>query len=146
MSVAAAASTDSESSGTAPSDAAPVPTGRSAASTALLIGGFGVAGVSVVLGSITGALSLSKTSSIKASSACDGSVCNPSEDADLNSAKTMATVSTVSFVVAGVGAVVGIVGLFTGGSSAPAPKPDQGARLRVEPMVGLGSLGLRGQF
>jgi len=109
-----------------------------------------------VVGSITGALSLSKTSAIKSSPECTGNVCNPSEDGDLSSAKTLATLSTVSFVAAGVGAVVGIVGLFTGGSSAPAPSdhaarlrgrdPGFHGRVRLEPSFGLRSVGLRGEF
>jgi len=119
--------------------------GRSTASTALLIGGFGLAGVGVIVGSITGALSISKTGSIKSSSACEGNVCNPSEDGDLSSARTMATVSTVSFVVAGVGAVAGVVGLLTGGSAAPATT-EHAAGLRIEPTFGLGAVGLRGRF
>jgi len=128
-----------------PADERPPSAGRSSASIALLAGGFGVAGAGIILGSITGGLSISKTNSIKTSDACAGNVCNPSEDADIGSAKTMATVSTVSFVVAGVGAVVGLVGLFVGGSPAP-PKSEPEAKVRLQPVIGLGSLGLRGEF
>ena len=78
-------------------------------------------------------------------------MCNPSEDSDLSSGKTMATISTVSFIVAGVGAAIGVTGFFVGGGSAPAakpadaPAPDQSA-LRVVPWIGLGSAGVNGTF
>jgi hypothetical protein len=121
------------------------PSGGSGASKVMVIGGFGLAGVGIVVGSITGILSLSKTSSIKSSSACEGNVCNPSEDGDLSSAKTTATISTVSFVAAGVGAAVGVVGLFMGKSHA-APAAEPAAALHVEPTFGIGSIGLRGEF
>ena len=119
--------------------------GRSTASKALLVGGFGVGGVGLIVGSITGALSLAKTSSIKGSSACAGTVCNPSEDGELSSARTMATVSTVSFIAAGAGAVVGLVALFTGRGSAPA-SAEHAASVRLEPTFGVGTVGLRGEF
>jgi hypothetical protein len=119
--------------------------GRSTASKVLLVGGFGAAGVGLIVGSITGALSLSKTSSVKSSGMCAGSVCNPSEDGDLSSARTMATVSNVSFIIAGVGAVAGVVGLLTGHSTA-APSEEHAAGIRVVPTFGPGSIGLRGTF
>jgi hypothetical protein len=121
--------------------------GRSSTSKALIVGGFGVGGVGLIVGSITGVLSLAKTSSIKGSPACAGSVCNPSEDGDLSSARTMATVSTVSFIAAGTGAVVGLVGLFTGrGSAPPTGEHAVAASVRLEPTFGVGSVGVRGEF
>ena len=143
-----AASSDSSSDTAATPAAEPAPAGRSPASTALLIGGFGLAGVGLVAGSVTGILSLSKTSAIKTSAECSGNVCNPSEDGDISSAKSLATVSTVSFIVAGVGATAGVIGLFVGGHSSPPPAKDQEqeGKIRLEPVIGLGSLGLRGEF
>lgn len=125
----------------------PPPAGRSTLSKALIFGGFGAAGVGVVLGSITGVVSLSKTSSIKGSPACEGSVCNPSEDGDISSARTMATVSTVSFAVAGVGAVAGVVGLLMKRPVATEPAPaEHAAGVWMEPTFGVGTVGLRGRF
>lgn len=140
-----AAATTSDNPAPAPQEEPSSSTERSGASKAMLIGGFGVAGVGLIVGSITGALSLAKTSSIKGSSACVGNVCNPSEDGDLSSARTMATVSTVSFIAAGVGAVVGVVGIFTGRAKTPA-NTEQTARIWCEPTVGVGVVGLRGGF
>jgi hypothetical protein len=134
--------------------------GRSGGSKVMIFGGFGLAAVGAIAGTVTGIMSMSKTSSIKNSSACSGNVCNPSEDGDISSAKTLATISTVSFITAGVGAAVGVIGLFVGGGSsgepsattpsqAPdAPAPEESSRLHVHvaPWIGLGSAGVSGTF
>jgi hypothetical protein len=131
----------------APEPAAPTeePSERSPVAKALVFGGFGMAGVGVVVGSITGVLSLTKTSSIKGSSACEGSVCNPSEDGDISSARTTATISTVAFVAAGVGAAAGVVGLLMHDGSGAASEKEQPSAW-IQPTVGLGTLGIRGRF
>ena len=120
--------------------------GRSPVSKALLFGGFGAAGVGLIVGSITGALSLSKTGNIKSSGACAGSVCNPSEDGDLSSARTMATVSTVAFVVAGVGRGRGGGGAPHARARPRRPRRRARAGAWIEPTFGPGSLGVRGRF
>jgi hypothetical protein len=143
-----------------PADAAPATTsGKSGTSKALMIGGFAVGGAGLVVGAITGFLTMSKTSSIKSSSACGGSplVCGPGEFNDISSAKSMATISTVGFIAAGVGAGVGLIGLLTGNSSsseaaAPASVPPENkpasdeSTSKLEPWVGFGAAGLRGTF
>jgi hypothetical protein len=134
--------------------------GKSGFSKAMLIGGFSVAGIGLVAGTITGVMSMSKTSSIKSSSGCAGSVCGPAEYDDISSARSMATISTVSFVVAGVGAVAGVIGLLTGNTPAgastepaPAAMPEkapeetkESRRVHVQPWIGLGAAGLTGSF
>jgi hypothetical protein len=139
--------------------------GRSGASKVMIFGGFGLAAVGAIAGTVTGIMSMSKTSSIKHSSACTGSppVCGPPEYDDISSAQTLATISTVSFIAGGVGAAVGVIGLFVGGGSSgepssatPSQAPDgtpssddqQSSRLRVHvaPWIGLGSAGLSGTF
>lgn len=136
----------------APPPAPEQPAGRSGTSKGLMFGGFGLAGAGVIAGTVTGILSMSQTNTIKSSPACSGNQCNPSEDSDIQSAKMMATISTVSFVVAGAGAVVGVVGLLTGkGSSSSSTEPsepasDQDQSARIEPWVGLGAMGVRGRF
>ena len=122
----------------------------------LIFGGFGLAGAGVVAGSVTGLLAMSKASSVKGSSNCQNqngtTICNSGADSDISSGKSMATISTVSFIVAGVGAAIGVVGFFVGGGdSAPAAKPadapaaDQSST-RIIPWIGLGSAGLNGTF
>ena len=138
------------------------PEGRSGGSKVMIFGGFGLAAVGAIAGTVTGIMSMSKTSSIKGSSGCTNSggnvQCGPSEYDDISSAKTLATISTVSFIAGGVGAAVGVIGLFVGGgssgepSAAPSQAPDapadQSSRLRVHvaPWIGLGSAGVSGTF
>jgi hypothetical protein len=84
-------------------------------------------------------MALSKASSVK--SACDGLICPQSIDSDLSSGRTLGGASTVAFAAAGVGVLVGTVGLLmhpqnTSGQAASA----------VGPWVGPGSAGVSGKF
>jgi hypothetical protein len=105
--------------------------------------GFGVAAVGVVAGSITGVMTLSDKSSI--AKQCNGTRCPPSTYSDLSTANTLATVSTISFIAAGVGAGVGITAWLLG-SSDPAPAPAPATGLRVTPYIGVGAVGASGTF
>jgi hypothetical protein len=102
--------------------------------------GFGLAGAGVVVGSVTGALALGKGSTVRGQ--CEGLRCPTSIDGDLQSGRTLATVSTVSFIATGVGAVGGVVALLV------APRRESAALtgVAVTPWVGLGSAGVRGSF
>lgn len=132
------------------------PEAPSHGSKLLIFGGFGLAGAGLIAGSVTGLMAMSKANDIKGQCIHGGTVCPPSVDGDLSSAKTMANISTVSFIVAGVGAALGVTGFFVGGGSpearpADAPAPDAApdpkeSRLRVVPWVGLGSAGVTGSF
>ncbi len=141
---------------TKPDEGTPTPPPESSGrgNKLMIWGGFGLAGAGVIAGTITGVLAISKANSIKSSGECQGNTCNPSEDGNLSSGKTMATISTVSFIVAGVGAAIGVTGFFVGGGggdSAPATKPadapasDQSSA-RIIPWIGLGSAGVSGTF
>jgi hypothetical protein len=125
----------------------PEPATRSHSPTALTWVGVGVAGAGVIAGSVTGFLSLSKTSSLN--SACQAKICGPSNQSGLDSANMLATVSDVAFAAAGVGAVVAIVSLVVGhgdaGATAPQSSPADAA-IRVTPWFGLGAGGVRGTF
>jgi hypothetical protein len=71
--------------------------------------GFGVGAAGIVVGSIFGIMTMSAESDL--SGHCPNkSKCNPQYKDDLDSAKTKATISTVGFIVGGVGVAVGIVG------------------------------------
>jgi len=61
---------------------------------------------------------------------------------DLDSARTWATVSNAAFFVAGVGAVVGVLGLLSGKSSAPQPQQS----VSITPWIGVGTAGVHGRF
>jgi hypothetical protein len=85
---------------------------------ALAIAGFSVAGAGIVVGAVTGGLTLAKD--------CKANTCTVSQ---LSSAKTLAWVSDFGFGFGLAGAVVGIVGL-----AIDRPKPATSAfRIRVAP-------------
>jgi len=98
-------------------------------SNAVTFAAFGVAGAGVLVGSITGVLALGHA--IDARKACQGSTCLASSSGDFDAAHTLATVSTISFVVAGVALALGVANIFVGSSSA---------------RVGLGRSGITGTF
>jgi hypothetical protein len=99
--------------------------------------GFGVAGAGVIAGAVTGIITLNGTKTL--ADRCPGGNCPPSEHDQLKSTERWATVSTISFAVAGAAAVVSIVGLLV----TPSRQVETGA---IRPMIGLGSIGLEGSF
>jgi hypothetical protein len=101
----------------------------------------GVGGVGLVVGGITGALAFGKAGD------CPNKVCKT--QSDLDSAKSMATVSTIGFGVGIVGVAVGTVLLLTGSHSSEAPAAaaaHSSRKLAVSPWFGLNSAGLMGSF
>jgi hypothetical protein len=106
----------------------------------LVYGGFALAGAGLLAGSVTGAIAIGKASSLGGS--CQNKACPPSASDDLSTGRTMGNLSTVSFVVAGVGAAVGIVALLL------APHHDSNATTAgtVVPWTGVSSAGLAWTF
>jgi hypothetical protein len=106
---------------------------------------FGVGGAGLVVGAVTGAMALGKHSDLSNSCTLPNNGCPTAQQDSLNSYHTLGAVSTVGFIVGGVGVVAGVVLLLTQpkGESAPAP---QAAGLHVVPVVGPGSLGAFGSF
>jgi hypothetical protein len=101
----------------------------------------GVGGAGLVVGGITGGLAIGKHSSL--ASSCTNGSCGPSQQSDLDSYHTMALVSTIGFIVGGVGVAGGVALLLLQPKSDAAP-PATG--LHVVPVVGPGSLGAFGTF
>jgi hypothetical protein len=106
---------------------------------------FGVGGAGLALGIITGAMAAGKHSTLV--SECTGGFCPTGSSAaavqaqsDLSSYHSLGAVSTVGFIVAGVGAAAGVVLLITAPKSAPA------TGLSISPVIGLGSVGAIGSF
>jgi len=99
--------------------------------------GFSVAGVGLLVGAITGGISLSQQSTLK--DECPDDVCAPEKDDELSTAMTLGHVSTASFVVASVGAALGVIGLFVGGSGST-------ETASIRPYLGPGCAGLKGSF
>ncbi len=96
--------------------------------------GFGVAGAGLVVGTVTGIVTLVAAGRMDR---CDdvNKVCP--EDVHVERAQTFGWISTISFAVMGAGLVVGGVGLWSAKRSRSAG---------VHPVVGLGHAGLEGAF
>ena len=123
---------------------APTSTGANPASSGLstrkkvAVGALAVGGAGLVLGAITGLVAVSKHG--KLSDRCPNGVCPAALQSDYDSYKTMGTLSTVGFLVGGVGAGAGALLWLT------APKEQAQARLAWHPYVGLGGGGVHGSF
>jgi hypothetical protein len=108
--------------------------------------GFGLGGAGLVVGAVTGILSVVRTSDLKAQ--CEGDVCPASAGADIDSAMLLANVSNVGLAVGGAGVVLGIVGIAISGDGGEGEGEEQGgaARLELAPVIGPGTLGIVGRF
>ncbi|MBX3188285.1 MAG: hypothetical protein KF819_14800 [Labilithrix sp.] len=115
---------------------------RTTPANVLLVGGFGLAVAGLAVGGVTGALTLSKAGEVKAQ--CENNICAPEARRDLDSASSLATISTIGFAVAGVGAVCGVVGLLLPRTTTETALQSRDGRAAV--WVGPGSVGLRGSF
>lgn len=123
-----------------PPDTTPVyDRGASRRTLGLALGSFGIA--SIATGVVFGLLTLDKKQTLE--SECGGSTgncsaANRSLDAESESAKTMAAISTVSFAVGGA-ALLGGVALYLTAPPLTAPKTG----VRIAPQASLGGGGLR---
>lgn len=101
---------------------------------------FGVGGAGLILGGVTGAMELGKVSGLE--SLCPDKQCPPEHRSEVDSARTLATISTVGFAVGAAGAVTGAVLLVL----RKKPDPAKASGLYVSPWVGVGSVGVSGVF
>ncbi len=125
---------------TPPPPPPPAPTPSSAPVLVRL--GLGTAIVGGAVGLLAGVQARSLNSRL--SSECLNKRCPPGEPTnDLNSARTWATASNVSFILGAAGAVVGIIGLVNGRHDKPR-REEQG--VHVVPWVGAGMAGLHADF
>lgn len=104
----------------------------------------GVGGVGVLVGTITGLMAMGAKSD--AEKGCVNKFCPPSTYSDLDRASSMATVSTVSFIIGVVGVGVGVVGLLTQPKNEEPQPPKSASKPTVSPWIGVGSAGLSGSF
>ena len=102
--------------------------------------GFGVGGAGLVVGAITGFITLDTTSLL--AEECRAQVCPTEYSADVDKAVVLSHVSTISFAVGIAGIGVGVVGLLMSSSD----EGTSGDTAAVQPMIGPGFLGLRGGF
>lgn len=127
----------------APGPDEPRPT-TGASPSALVFVGFGAALAGIAVGTVTGMMAIGAGNSAEAS--CPNQRCATQAELDavndeLASGRTMGTVSTVAFVVAGVGAAVGVAGLLAGSKVSP-KKSDPSVGVSMSPSF----LSLRGRF
>jgi hypothetical protein len=125
----------------APPPAAPAPEPKHGMPPLAKVG-FGVAIAGGAIGLISGLGAIERKSQLaqecNAKQQCDSS---NNGAADLDAAHMWATVSTVSFAIAGVGAAVGIVTLLMDPRRSSPP-----AEARVAPWIGAGMAGVHGAF
>jgi hypothetical protein len=138
--LAFATSSTTEPAAPAAPTATPAPTPvvdtKPSSTSPLVYVGFGVAGVGLIVGGVTGALAMSKASSLN--DACTDGRCPPANHADVDAYHRLGTISTISFVAAGVGAAVGIYGVLS--------SPKKETHAHITPFVGVGSIGVVGAF
>jgi hypothetical protein len=119
----------------------------------LMFGGFGLAAVGIGVGAVTGLMSMSKTSDLK-DTKCKNNKCQPGTQGDIDSATTLGNISTIGFIVGGVGAGLGVVGIILNGKEAKAKEdaaPAAGASAAFKPVdvravLGPSYAGISGKF
>jgi hypothetical protein len=100
----------------------------------------GVGGVGLVVGSITGAMMLSKRGHLESSDACEDQLCYPEEHDTVDELNRLRPISTV-------GLVVGVVGLAGGATLLlTAPTRTEGTGTQVALRVGVGCASVEGTF
>jgi hypothetical protein len=108
---------------------------------------FGVGAAGIAVGSVLGVVTLSKTSSLE-KSCPTRSTCPASAQSDIDTSKTTALTSTISFGVGAAGLLAGLYfTLRAHGFSGPAVTASERARRpTLRPWIGLGSGGFDGSF
>ena len=107
----------------------------------LLVTAATTAGFGLLFGASFGVATLNAKNSLAID--CPGGRCGPQHYDELSTAQTDATVSTVSFIVAGVGAGALIFDLILRSNGS---KEQGGAHARLEPELGVGWAGVHGAF
>ncbi len=102
---------------------------------------FGVGAAGLGVGVVAGVLALGKHSDLVKS--CPGGACGSAQQGELDSYHSLGLISTVGFIVAGVGAAGGVTLLLLQPKAESGP-PTSG--LRIVPLLGPGSVGAAGTF
>lgn len=105
--------------------------------------GFSLAAAGTIVGTITGVYAVVKRGELQDD--CPETICPKEFEGELDTAVTVSHVSTASFIVAGVGVVVGVMGLLVR-SSLPDALAGADAPLTLRPYVGPMSAGFTGTF
>ncbi|NUP08312.1 MAG: hypothetical protein HOW73_19855 [Polyangiaceae bacterium] len=128
--------------GTHPGPGSPPFVARERGTSPLVVGGavsLGVGGVGRLRGAVFGGLTLSKQSDLDA--ICTNKLCPPGSEEDIDAMHRFGDVSTASFVIGGVGAVLGatLIGI---GATRSDDDPTAGFEVRVGPAF----MSLKGVF
>ncbi len=111
----------------------------------LMFGGFGLAAVGIGVGAVTGLMSISKTGDLKET--CEnGKWCSPEKQGEIDDAKGLGNISTVAFIVGGVGIGAGVVGLILSGKEKKEPAPQAPQARLMRPIISPTYLGVSGSF
>ncbi len=108
-------------------------TGRTLGYVSLVVGGAGV-----VVGSVFALQS--RTTKQDLDAMCGGSACPASQRDLYDKGKQQADIATAGFIVGGVGLALGAVLLLA------SPSPEKEKQARIVPLIGPGSVGVRGKF
>ncbi len=100
--------------------------------------GFGLAGAGLVIGGVTGAMAMSKKSTLNGE--CTNASCGPQNWGDVDSYNRLRYTSFATLAVGIVGIGIGVVAL-TAGASEPSARTGS-----VTAYVGIGTFGVRGAF
>jgi hypothetical protein len=123
---------------------AQAPGKRSHSPSSLTYAGLGAATAGLLVGIVSGAISWSDKSSLRAE--CPNLSCPPGRPSqDLDSANRLAIVSNAFFGFAGVGAAIAIASVAVGTAKASSPGAPT-AGLTVRPYAGAGFAGVHGSF
>lgn len=101
--------------------------------------GFGVGGAGLILGGVTGAIVLSRTSDLEGR--CGGTSCPASEQEAHDTTQTLANVSNAGFVLGAVGVAVGTTALILDLTG-----DDEASDRAFTPILSPGFVGLHGRF
>ncbi|MBX3191209.1 MAG: hypothetical protein KF819_29700 [Labilithrix sp.] len=112
----------------------------------LVFGGFGLAAVGIGVGSVTGLMSISKVDDVRKNSCNGGDACAPGSEAEIDSAKSLGTVSTIAFIAGGVGVAAGVIGILMGDGAKTETNAARVVTPRVRADVGPSWVGLSGTF
>lgn len=100
-----------------------------------------VGGASLVVGAVTGILTLVEADELQAS--CPNKRCTPDDETLLDRTVALSNIATGTLVAGGVVSALGLIGIVVSSSDDDAPEEDA---LTLRPLVGLGLVGIGGAF
>ncbi len=111
-----------------------------------MVGAFALGGAGIAVGSVTGILAMTKHNQLVQD--CPERTCGPDQASNYDDFHTLGAVSTIGFIVGGVGLGTGVVLLLVkpkAAAEAPAPLPNTQS-VKLSPFIGVGAAGVRGSF